>query len=345
MSFEGKIVSSEEFKPWSPRGSIGQVDPLELKFSKGFLRADFKALLSSISSLWTPFFHMLGVDVTAIELSSRLDFPDGMGRVVPIEIDGEPGVLAMDDVSQHAILSSICPGVDGQGADVVLEYLERRFLSALAVTIQRDPPVFCYYGGGVEQRAIDVVGTVELSLNLSGMPCRIYVGLGKRVLEGIDSLWRDYILKSGPRSAIQEEEVSIEIATLAVPPALLIDYLKADTTIELEIPVSDSVFLRMGDRLWATGQLLQSNGLFAVRLTNVFPEDVTWPEATTRVHIEIARKYLDARAIQELSQVGAVFVSDQELSDSGSMVISREKVADAKVGKIGDRFALNVLPK
>ena len=350
MSLAGRIALEGEFEQWRPEGGLATADPLEVRFSRGFLRASSEKLFPGLASMWLPFFHTLGVEVTSVECSTSLVFPDDVSRVIPIEVDGEPGVIGMDEVSQQTIVNCIAADSPALSSDLVLEYVERRFLSVLGMTFASETPLHCFYGSASEQQSVDVIGTFNISCNLAGMPCRFHVGIGRQALERVDQAWKERLElpDQGLLSSLDGdagEECSIEIATLAVPPAVLIDYMKSGTILDLEIPSSEEVFIRIGDKLWAKGQLLQVEGKFAVRVTDVLPDDPVWPEATTRVHIELARFTLDAQTICELSQEGAIFTSDFELSNSASMVISRERVASASVGTLDNHFALNVLPK
>ncbi len=324
----------------------------EVRFGRGFLRADLAQWFEGFSSHWLPLFHAFGVAVEFDYVKTSLQFPETLTHVAPIELDGELSVFACDEKSLLTVTAAIAPATDVLSAEVVMEYLERRFLSTLALSWSGEGPVHAYFLPPEHADAVEVIGAIEFGVRIGGKLCTFWLGLGPHVLERIDSMWRAQLLtfeKKRSRGSLSAEEivsVSFELAELAVAPAKLIDYMRVGTVIPLEAQVDSPILIRVNGETRALATLQQFSGKFAARIESLDPpEDAHTPLATTRLQICLARVEIDNLTLTEYLQVGAVIPTRTPVTPTAFLVISGEEVSSAVIGQINDRYALNILPK
>jgi len=333
---------------WDPRLELAEVSAGAARYSTGFLRAHADIWFKNFGSHWTPLAHGLGVDLRLEGIETGFDFPDELSRVTPIEVDGEIAVVGFSEDAQAAIVSAICPGVGELQQDILLEYIERRLISTLTKSWTGTvAPLNCHYIASDNVEEAEVVGVIALRWSLAGRSCAVWFGLGPRLLDRLDILWREYVAEAnaeGGRSSARRN-LSVELAELAVPPALLIDYMRSGTLINLGLPLSDQVTLKLDGKEWATGRLRRYEDRFAVEIEDFEPSTPALPEATTRVQVELFRLGVDSTFIGEHSQAGAILLTDLTVNSTASMVIGGESVATALIIVADGEFALSVLPK
>lgn len=352
MRAHGKISDSGEAKlaVWQPAQALTEPDSEEVRLCVGFLRADLSKFFGSFADDWLSLFHVLDVKVDNFEVQTVLEFPEDLERVMPIEVDGEAAVIGLDAATEKCLLDMVSKQYTDAGADIIIEYLERRFISTLCKSWSGSAPLNAVFIPQQNERSVEVVGVVKLFFKLANTKCVVCVGLGPRLLSLLDRCWRDYVVQSqktqvSRMDAKKERHVSFQLAEIAVPPAMLIDYLKAGTLIDLEVPVSDAVTLRLDGRKWASGRLCQFKGKFAVQIVDFDIRQSNIPSGNTHIQIEIAGASLDERTLLEHSSPRVYILTEEVLSPTASLIIGGEKVAEATIVEVNSRFALNVLPK
>src|SRR5262245_2700724 len=127
MQGEGKISNDSSWQAWEPEKILRSFTLNEIRFSKGFLQADFREWFSGLKAHWLPLFRSLGAHVEVQSVEPGLVFPEGLERIVAFEIDNEPAVFGIASRSEQLLVDVIVGGCDERAGEVVLEYLERRF--------------------------------------------------------------------------------------------------------------------------------------------------------------------------------------------------------------------------
>ena len=341
--------SGQDLAEWDPEHRLADAPLNELRFGLGFLRARPQRWFESFGSDWFPLFHGLGAEAAVVSVETGFVFPEELDRVTPIEIDGEVGVIGFDRHSEDIICATVASGMPELASDIVMEYIERRLISTLSRNWNGPDELECFYIPPEKTEAAEVVGVIRLRVTVNEQEIGVWFGIGPRAVERLDLMWRDEIVRIRQDQlgelSDELETVQVEIAELAVPPAMLIDYMRGGTTVDLGVPVSSEVFVRVGERLLARGEICRFNGRFAVKITDLNVAAPEAPDATTRVQISVAEVELDSVALLEISQIGAYLPTAVGVSDTVSMLISGENVAEARLGELDGRFAINVLPK
>lgn len=341
-----ELAEGGEFSSWELAGDLREPTLNEVRFSLGFLRAKPGFWFQTIGADWLPLFHALGVDVSVTGYRAGFEFPSDLERVTPVEVDGEIAVMGYNSQAEQLICDAVAKGAGFVAQDLLLEYFERRFVSTISNNWSGSEKMQCWYIPPEEAEAAEVVGVIAIDFQVNGQDGTIWFGVGPRMIEVLDTHWRSHLVQS----ASEEGEgafstLSFQLAELAVPPAELIDYMRAGAIINVGQPLRDTVSLLLNGKSFARGELCQFNGRFAAQIVDLSVSPRTGNDATTVVSVEIARTGTDLRAASELSQIGAYVVSGEEVRPTASLVIGGETVATALVGSLNGQLALNILPK
>jgi hypothetical protein len=71
--------------------------------------------------------------------------------------------------------------------------------------------------------------------------------------------------------------------------------------------------------------------------------NLTMPEGTSRLSIDLAAVPVDQAILSEMGQVGAVFNTGRRFSDKVTLTINQERVADAVLSVYQGRYAVEVV--
>ncbi len=350
---EGRIAEADvsDIISWEPQDALDTVDFNLVKYSRGFLRARPEFWLRDFASLWQPLFQVLDARVERVEMFTRVDFPPDLQRIVAAEINNEVTVFGADEPALAALVEAAVPGCPPSAAPLVCEYLERRLLGTLAKAARFELVQSAYYLPAEWVGDVEVVGTVGVSFEINGKSVQLWIGLGRQMVERLDELWRAEVVKRIPppkvaeRRSAERVNVTIELAELAVPPAMLIDYIRPGTVINLEVPVSPRVILHLEGELWLEGRLAQYNNQFVIEVINPRPEKRSFPDSATRVQIRLTEFEMMRSTLSEYSQPGAIITTRRPAEPRAGMIISGENVASAIVGQLDGNFVVEVIDK
>ena len=352
MPGEGRIAEADvnEIASWEPLDTLSSVDFNLVKYSRGFLRAEPEFWVRDFSSFWMPLFHVLDAKIENVRLSTQVEFPADLQRIVAVEVNGEIAVFGSYEPSVEALVEAVVPGCPQSGAPLVCEYLERRLLGTLAKSAKFELVQNGYYLPPEWNGDVEVVGTVVLSFEINGREVQFWIGLGRQIVERLDDVWRTEVIRRSPAPKAagkgnDRAKITVELAELAVPPAMLIDYIRPGTVINLEVPVSPRVVVHLDGELWLEGRLAQYNGQFVVEVTNTKPDKRPFPDSTTRVQIRLFEFEIPYAALAEYSQPGAVLITRRPAEPRAGMIISGENVASAVVGHLDGNFVIEVIDK
>jgi flagellar motor switch/type III secretory pathway protein FliN len=124
---------------------------------------------------------------------------------------------------------------------------------------------------------------------------------------------------------------------------MLSEYLTKGTVIDLEVRVSDGLTLRVGHKPFMPARMVEVGGRFACQTIQGVVSNVTIPEGTSRLSIELGALPMEASGLAELSQAGAVLVTDREVSNTVYLTINQERVGEAKLCVYQGRYAVEVV--
>lgn len=340
---------SAGFDLWKPANDLEKRQQFDVKYSRGFLRAEPALLFPSLPEHWAPMLHLLSVEVSKFETKTLAGFPESLYWAAPIEISGEAGVIGVEKDSFRQLKNCVAQGVGEEGGEIAFEYLIRRLLSTLEKSWHSDENIKFHYLAQPVESFSSLVGSVRIDFDLRGERVAILLGLGMNNVEAFDKLWRRLLVEQAQSSTVEARDdivtIGIELGEILVEPVKLIDYMRADTIIDLELPVSTEVLIRVDEQPWAMGTLQQCRGLYSVRVEHFNPRPETFSQGTTKLRAEISRFDIDVESFMEYGQKDAELLTDTRVGSPASLLISGENVALATIGIRDSRFALQVLPK
>jgi hypothetical protein len=333
--------------PWQPKEALALIEPKQLRYSGGFLAAQPNLWFSELRQNWSKFADHLGKSLDVKGVQTIAELPDNLSHYYTISINSEPAVIGIkaDDVSTLVgLLQDSPPALAGE---IFLEYLVRRFVSSLQKSWnQKDSALNCYYvqSGRVPSLVVDGAIHIEVMLGHDLLP--IWIGLSPVTVDKIDHIWKQ---KQAPETldvaSEGQEIVAIEVnlVELAVPPSLLIDYLRTGAVIDLAVPISSNVLLRVEGIGKVLGELVRFGENYAIKIVGEVEEEASLPPGTTRLGVEIANiKIARARFLDILKSKGC-FQTAEAVTNNVSLKIGDEEVAQGVVAVLDRRFVLKVL--
>lgn len=329
---------------WSPERFVRAIDPLEARLANGFLRAHPERWFPGLGERWTTLISVLGFEVQVTEIKPALMLLNQDWICFKGMIEGDSIALAIDQKGAELLAQEVLPRVEfNLCSDLVVDYLAQRFMAVLGMTqtiLENAGGVV--FAGRCSADAVPVVATVRLSFTLNSNPFVIMVGLGEEIVDRMDRLWRRQ-LRSSVRSVPEGNTLRLEIAQLGVPPHLLSEYVTKGTIIDLEVPVSEALILRVGGRVFMPARMVDIDGMIGCQTIQGTAGNLTIPEGTSRLSIDLAAVPVDHGILSELGQVGAVFNTGRPFGDRVTLSINQERVADAILSVYQGRYAVEVV--
>lgn len=344
MSQVGQISSDSagDVEIWDCQKALRSIDLVEAKLSRGFLRCHPEKWFPGFSAHWVPLLNALGSDVRVLEIKPMIASLDSNYNCFKGMLAGESVLLAFDAQGSRVIIEEVVPSLDkSEHSGLVLEYLAQRFFAVLGMCQTGADALAPSFSGPCSASDVPCVGQVKCSFSINSISCVIIVGLGQKLVEKMDGMWRRQ-MHSATRVSHRSGMLRLEIAQLGVPPQLLSEYLARGAVIDLEVPVSDLITLRIGAKPFMAAKMIEVNGKLACQTVQAAPVNISLPEGTSRLCVEIAAVPVDPPEVVELGQVGGVLVTNVNVGDAVTLTINQEKVADARLCVYQGRFALEV---
>jgi hypothetical protein len=345
MKAEGHGNTGGGMLPWDARRYLRHVNSDEARLSRGFLRSRPEKWFPGLGRQWLPLIHSLGIEVRLNEIRPVAVMPPGMSRGFVGTVDDEPMGIFVDAASLRTVLDAVAPGAVPAARDITSEYLARRLLGSLASSWSGPESSVVRFDPERDTREVAPAAAIKIGFSVNGNACELWLALGKVLVERLDGLWRRQV-RSSSRQSEREVEVHLELSQLAVPPSMLVDYMRAGSRIDLEIPLSDLITVRLGSgtgsRAWMPARMINVDGRMGFEVLPGPAITPPLPDGTTRLSIEIGSFVLDGAMLPELGQPGAMLETDFPLGAAVVMAINSEKVADASLCSYEGRFAITV---
>ena len=340
MKGEARNNADPVLHTWDPGSLLRKISTAEVKWSRGFLRSRPERWFPGFAAQWWPLTHSLGLEVKVSEIKTAISAPAEAALSFVGTVDDEPVAVRFDQAASLAISEAVSPGANEPARGIVLEYIARRILGSLALSWAGPQSSVVRFDTELKASSLKEVGAVRLQLNINGNLATVWISLGQTIVDRLDGLWRRQLHSTVRTSGV--ERVNIEVAQLAVPPAMLGDYTRPGTVIDLEIPVSEKVGLRIGERPWLQAKLFAVDGRFGIEtLPGVAPLPAI-PEGSTRLVVAFDAISLDANLMAELAQSGAMYSTNLALSPEVQLQVRGEEVARGTLCTYEGRFAVSV---
>lgn len=346
MSSQGQISEQSEgdVEGWEPRRVIREVSSREARLANGFLRCHPERWFPGFAERWAPIISVLGCELQVVEIKPTLVLPDESWQCFKGTIENEGLIIAIEPHSATLIADEVVPNVSsGIHTTLIVDYLVQRCMAVLGMsqTVSESAGGMIFHGR-CSSDDVAIVAAVRLSLSLNSVPCSVVFAMGQDLVERMDRLWRRQV-HSSARSVGDGSTLRFEIAQLGVPPHVLPEYVTKGTVIDLEVPVSDAVSLRIGSKLFMPARLVDIDGMLGCQTVQGVAPVLTIPEGTSRLSVEIAAAPVDHQMLAELGQVGAVFNTGRPIGNRVVLSINQDRVAEARLSVYQGRYAVEVL--
>jgi hypothetical protein len=346
VSSQGQISGDAggDVEPWEPRRVIRSLDPREARLANGFLRCHPERWFPGFAERWTPLMSVLGGELQVLEIKPTLLLPEESWQCFKGSIEGEGVLIGIEQHTAELFAEEIVPNVSSRVQNaMIVDYLMQRCMAVLGMsqTVSETAGAMIFHGR-CSHDDVAGVAAVRLSLSVNSAPCSVVIALGQELVERMDRLWRRQV-HSSSRINSEGGALRFEIAQLGVPPHILSEYVSRGTIIDLEVPVSDSVTLRIGSRLFMPARMVDVDGMLGCQTVQGTAPNLTLPEGTSRLSVEIASVAVDHNVLSELAQVGAVFNTGRPIGSRVVLSINQDRVAEAILSVYQGRYAVEVL--
>jgi flagellar motor switch/type III secretory pathway protein FliN len=346
VSSQGQISgeASSEVQPWISQQYIRSLDVREARLANGFLRCHPERWFPGFAERWAPLITVIGCELQVLEVKPTLVLPDESWEFFKGTIEGEGVLIAIEQHAASLIAEEVVPNVTpGLQSTLILDYLMQRCMATLGMTqtLSENAGSMIFHGRCTKSD-VAAVAAVRFSLSLNASPCAVVVAMGQELVERMDRLWRRQVHLSA-RTQSDGGALRFEIAQLGVPPHVLSEYVSRGTIIDLEVPASDSVTLRTGNKVFMPARLVDIDGMLGCQTIQGTAPILTVPDGTSRMSIEISSVSVDHNTLAELAQVGSVFNTGRPVGSRVVLSINQDKVAEARLCVYQGRYAVEVL--
>ena len=347
-------ASDSGVQSWDPHTSCKNVDSFEIRMSRGFLRSAPARWFPGLNSHWLPILHSTGIEFKVLEVAPLLT--SAMIDLNELEalgawfIDDEPLVLYADSASRTTLAQAFIPNSSRYARKTVIEYLCRRVAISLQASWSGMESSRISYDSEFAYEDFRAQAWIRVRASINNEKVVFAFGLGRLLAEKLDGLWRRQIRPGGNSALILNKQqrqgsntVRFELARLSVAPQSLPAYLKAGSLIDLEIPLSTNLTLKLGEESWLTAALCCCDDRFALETVSLNPSALQVVEGATPLCIEFGSITVDSLTCAELEQPGAMIETGLPVSDLVQLSIRGEKVGRARLVRFEGRFALSIL--
>ena len=344
-------TDSGDLLPWEPHGLIRSVTKHDADLSRGFLRSRPERWVPSLSLQWMPLFHSLGIDIRVVEVKPVSVPPNIATPSIMLALGDKYLVLVADKLSKSRFTEALSPDCDSKAGEVFLEYLGRRLLGSLAISWGDQEQEKIRIFSGIDSSSNDYGGAIKISIVINGKQVVLWLMLSPSLVDMLDNLWRKQLhstfknnsTKDGLGSLFTGEDlVSIEIAQLAVPPAVLPEYTKSGQAVDLDVLITDTVVLRLNENVWVGARICDVEGNLGCEILPTVPSSTTFPDGFARLSVVFGSIQCDTSLLAELSQPGSIYDTGIQLGDSVGLMVNGEKVGSGILRCYKGRFALEV---
>jgi len=331
------LESGDGVSPWEPERSVPTFGLQEIRFGRGFLRADYLKIFSGLRAMWVPIFTANEVKFSITRVDADFQFPGELEHLFVAKADGETALIGIDRSSFETIGELFVNSTDRFGGSVLVDYLARRLLLTLARSWNASSaPSELVFFGEADIGEVEIEGHLAIQCHTAAGDLSVHLGLGPELLQKLDLLAREQLTSSmNPSTRGRKHQLVIELG--ALDPAALRGSLEPGALIRTTLPHDSAVAIRFPDGTAMSGVLGQFNGRFAVQSLG---EPVQRNEKA--VVLELARGEITEEDLGLLRQPGAIFLSKTIVSGGASMMQADRLIARTSLGVLDENLVIAI---
>ena len=338
---QSEQIDSPKLIPWVPQQTLRMYDSDQVRFSGGFLRSRPERWFPGFSAHWLPLAHALGIEAQLVEIKPLLIVPPALEYLYAGEIGDESIAVGVDEESAKVIAEAIAPGSREDAARVVIEYIMRRFLSTAAMAWSGEEASSVRFFAERDPLALTQIGSIKLTVMVNSYYCTVWTVLSQGLVARLDGLWKRQA-NAQARSDQSSGTIQVEVGQLSVDPTSIDEYVRAGAIIDLEVPVSDQVILRMDGKPWISSRLGLVNNAFAFESTSAPSFHQPVAGGLTSISIQLGEVSISPESVTELSQPGTIVQSALAADNRVKLRVQQNLVAQGTLCTFEGRWAVLV---
>ncbi|MGI6681033.1 MAG: hypothetical protein ACOX3T_06110 [Bdellovibrionota bacterium] len=326
---------------WSPLDELSQVSTKEIIYSKGFLQSNPATLFPSFSSFWQSFFENYSFDIALVDIKKSLTVPDNISHLYKGMIDREHIYVGYEDDEFSYLGNIVIPAGDEKIIEIIMEYMTRRLLASLSFSWTASENSIIYFDGKTKESPKSEA-TIVLDLKVSGKRVNVYIMCPYTIVNTIDKLWKGQIQASSKYREVSEVSLGIQIAELAVSPAMLNDYLSSGVRVGLEKIVNDNVYITKDNKKFLKGRLVRSSDRFVVEILGGIDTVAEALEGMVNISIQLGSVLVPGYVVSEISQKNVLWDTGLEITNEVEVYADNKLSAHAVLASYDKQFAIEV---
>lgn len=334
-----RLPSEYGIAPWQPEIVLPSFALSDIRFSRGFLTADYLRLCRKISTLWVPVLSAAEVELTDIRVVADFNLPNELDRTFLFRVDGELSVIGVSSRTEDILARLFLETGELKASKLLCDYLSRRLVSSLARFCSDDAavaaPMSFGYQGEAELRDVEIEGHLSLSLSTRLGEIGIHLGFGPEFLQRLDRTLRTRTLAEwGLKPEARKQQFAVDLGSFPDLPEELEPGAWFDTEIDVLSPVR--LLSPTGEIFF--GRLGQFNGRFSVRALKGAPQKLD----RNGVRLELARGELAEEELIFMRKDGAIFPTRNVVSSAALLVRGDELLANVTLAELEGRFVIRI---
>lgn len=327
--------------PWNPIQTLRRYDSDQVRFSGGFLRSRPERWFPGFSAHWLPLAHALGIEAQLVEIKPLLTVPSGLEYLYAASVAGGKLAIGIDAESALVISQAIAPGAREAAAQIVVEYVMRRFLSTSAMAWSGEDAASVTFSSNRDPLATEYIGSIKLTVMVNSYYCTVWTALDQTLVSQLDGLWKRQV-NAQARSDLSSGLIQVEIGQLGVEPTSIDEYVRAGAIVDLEAAISDMVILRIDGKPWLNSKLGLINDAFAFESSSMPLLQAPLADNLTHISVQLGEFSLSPESVSELTQPGSVVQSALTCGNRVLLVVQQAVVAEGTLCTFDGRWAVRI---
>jgi len=308
----------------------------EIRYGRGFLRADYRESFKSLLTLWIPVFSAAEAEVKLTGIDVDFSFPTDLEAIYSFRVNDEVSIIGLSAETQQNLASLLLESEDRQAGAIIADYLVRRFIYTLAKAIAPDDSGRKFSFIGAEDLGeVEIEGHLKITLATEVGELQLHIGLGPEFLQGIDQFLRRKLLSG---KTFQSKKLPLVVEIADVPEGLLVGNLEPGIWLGTDLATNFSVRVIAPDGQSFQGKLSQFNGRFAVESLGFSAE----PAKANSVRLEIARGDVTEEDLFLMGNPGAIFLTKTIISSTATLTKGDKILAPVTLAELGGRLVFRI---
>lgn len=308
----------------------------EIRYGKGFLRADYRENFKNLLSLWIPVFSAAEAEIELVGIDVDFAFPSDLEAIYSFRVNEEISIVGLSEDTQQNLAALLLESEDRKAGILIAEYLVRRFVYTLAKTISLDEGGRkLSFIGSEDLGEVEIEGHLKVTLATPVGNLELHIGLGPEFLQTVDQFLKRRML-SGKSFQQKKHPLIVEIAD--IPEGLLVGNLEPGNWLGTDLVTNFPVRVVAPDGQCFSGKLSQFNGRFAVESLGFSNE----PAKPGTVRLELARGDISEEELFLMGNPGAIFLTKTVISNTATMTKGEKILAPVTLAELGGRLVFRI---